>query len=85
MGLVEGCHKGTTKETPSKGAILVLKPRPPKKPEVKENVLLSCAAQAALASWVPGLPTGSIVVPYWGSYLESDKVIPKRNYYGAFG
>ena len=28
---------------------------------------------------------GSIVVPFWGSYLESYKVIPKRNYYGAFG
>ena len=32
-----------------------------------------------------GLPRGSIVVPFWGSYVESDKVIPKRNYYGAYG
>ena len=26
-----------------------------------------------------------MVVPFWGSYLESYKVIPKRNYYGAYG
>ena len=31
------------------------------------------------------LPRGSIVVPFWGSYLESYKVTPKRNYYGACG
>ena len=31
------------------------------------------------------LPRGSIVVPFWGSYLESYKVIPKRNYYTAYG
>ena len=33
------------------------------------------------------LPIGSIVVPFWGSYLESYNymVIPKRNYYGAYG
>ena len=31
-------------------------------------------------------PRGSIVVPFWGSYLiESYKVIPKRNYWGAYG
>ena len=28
-----------------------------------------------------GLPRGSIVVPFWGSYTESYKVTPKRNYY----
>ena len=28
---------------------------------------------------------GSIVVPFWGSYLESYKVNPKRNYFGAYG
>ena len=22
---------------------------------------------------------------FWGSYLESEKAIPKRNYYGAYG
>ena len=27
----------------------------------------------------------AIVVPFWGSYLESYKVVPKRNYYGAYG
>ena len=31
------------------------------------------------------VPRGSIVVPFWGSYLESYKAIPKRNYYGASG
>ena len=31
------------------------------------------------------LPIGLIVVPFWGSYLEFDEVIPKRNYYGAYG
>ena len=31
------------------------------------------------------LPRGSIVVPFDGSYLESYKVIPKKNYYGAHG
>ena len=25
------------------------------------------------------------MVPFWGSYLESYKGIPKRNYYGASG
>ena len=31
------------------------------------------------------IPRGSIVVPFCGSYLETYKVIPKRNYYGAYG
>ena len=31
------------------------------------------------------LPRGSKVVPFWGSYIESYKVLPKRNYYGAYG
>ena len=31
------------------------------------------------------LPKGPIVVPSWGSDLESYKVTPKRNYYGAYG
>ena len=31
------------------------------------------------------LPRGSKVVPFWGSYIESYKVIRKRNYYGAYG
>ena len=26
------------------------------------------------------LPIGSLVVPFYGSYLESYKAIPKRNY-----
>ena len=28
---------------------------------------------------------GPIVVPIWGSYVEAYKVIPKRNYNGAYG
>ena len=31
------------------------------------------------------LPIASIVAPFWGSDLESYKVTPKRNYYGAYG
>ena len=31
------------------------------------------------------IPIGSRVVPFYGSYLESYKVIPKRNYLGAYG
>ena len=31
------------------------------------------------------LPKGPKVVPFGGSYLEFYKVIPKRNYFGAFG
>ena len=31
------------------------------------------------------LPRGPIVVPFGGSYIESYKVNPKRNYYGAYG
>ena len=31
------------------------------------------------------VPRGSIVVHFWGSYLESYKVFRKRNYYGAYG
>ena len=32
-----------------------------------------------------GFPIGPIVVPFWASYLEAYKVIPKRYYYGAYG
>ena len=36
--------------------------------------------------WFDGtLPLGSIAVPLCGSYLRSSKVIPKRNYNGAYG
>ena len=32
------------------------------------------------------IPIGPpIVVPVWGSYVESYPVIPKSNYYGAYG
>ena len=30
------------------------------------------------------LTIGPKVVPFWGSYLEFYKVIPKRNYFGAY-
>ena len=32
-----------------------------------------------------GIPRGPIVVPFWGSHIESYKVTPKRNYFGASG
>ena len=38
-----------------------------------------------ILSGLRSLPIGPIVVPFWGSYLESYKVIPKSNYYGAYG
>ena len=31
------------------------------------------------------VPIGPYVVPFGGLYLGSYKVIPKRNYYGAYG
>ena len=31
------------------------------------------------------VPTGPKVVPFWGSYIEFYKVLPKRNYFGAYG
>ena len=34
-------------------------------------------------SWA--LNRGSIVVPFWVSYIESYQVILKRNYHGAYG
>ena len=39
-----------------------------------------CALGGTLA-----IPIGSIVVPFYGLYLEPDKEIPKRNYQGAYG
>ena len=32
-----------------------------------------------------GLPIGPKVVPFWGSYFEFYKLLPKRNYFGAYG
>ena len=31
------------------------------------------------------VPRGPKVVPFWGSYIESYKLTPKRNYFGASG
>ena len=31
------------------------------------------------------LPKGPKVVPFWNSYIEPYKEIPKRNFYGASG
>ena len=31
------------------------------------------------------IPIGPKVVPFWASYLEFYKVLPKRNYFGAYG
>ena len=44
-----------------------------------------CNRLKRLARITKSLPRGSIAVPLWGSYLESYKVIPNGNYYGAFG
>ena len=38
-----------------------------------------------MVSGDPGVPIGPKVVPFWGSYLEFYKVIPKRDYFGAYG
>ena len=38
-----------------------------------------------LAEMLAFFAIGPIVVPFWGSYVASYKVIPKRNYYGAYG
>ena len=40
---------------------------------------------SGLGVHVWGLPIVSMVVPFCGSYLGSYKVVPKRNYYGAYG
>ena len=42
---------------------------------------------ALLGDRVQGLPISPKVVPFAGSYLEfyNYKVIPKRNYFGAYG
>ena len=37
------------------------------------------------ASYHMVLPRGPKVVPFWASYIESYKVIPKRSYFGASG
>ena len=38
---------------------------------------------SALLDRMVEVTVGSIVGPFFGSYSESDKVIPNRNYYGA--
>ena len=48
-------------------------------------------SRRCLRTWIvqpfvqEALPIGSIVVPCCGSYIESYKVVPKRDYYGAYG
>ena len=44
-----------------------------------------CAVVADFFGGILSLPIGPIVVPFWGSCIESYKVIPKRSYYGAHG
>ena len=34
---------------------------------------------------VQAIPIGRRVVPFWGPYFEFYKIIPKRNYFGAYG
>ena len=43
------------------------------------HLLLQCSEYSA------ALPIGPIVVPFLGWHLEFYEVIPKRNYYGAYG
>ena len=52
-----------------------------------EGAILSFSAglKALPTSSCVLLLRGSIVVSCWGSYLESYKVIAKKNYYGAYG
>ena len=45
-----------------------------------ESTTLCFRAQTP-GSWNPKLPIGPKVVPFWGSYLEFYKIIPKRNYF----
>ena len=40
---------------------------------------------AKLQAFEITLSIGPKVVPFWGSYLDFYKVLPKRNYFGAYG
>ena len=57
---------------------------------VEHSPKTPCPASARF-TWALGaghrMSRGSTVVPFWDSYLESYnyKVIPKRNYFGAYG
>ena len=58
------------------------------RPKVRANAVVQDVKSQARYLQSPNpefqrLPTGSIVVPFGGSYAESYKVFPKRNYYGA--
>ena len=46
---------------------------------------LGCRPSGQASAIEPSLSMGSIVVPFCGLYLGSYKVIPKRNYLGAYG
>ena len=51
------------------------------------DMKLRMCSRVRYSAWVCRsiLPKGPKVVPFEGSYLEFYKVIPKRNYFGAFG
>ena len=56
--------------------------------EFKDFELRALQASGFTSFWVSGvcgLLIGSIVVPFCGLYLESYKVLPKRDYNGAYG
>ena len=64
----------------------------PGQEEISEDQLRSGLSDGdSGVTWTPKvsrittLPIGPKVVPFWGSYLEFYKVIPKRNYFGAYG
>ena len=50
-----------------------------------ESLMVPNPAIEASTACLLALSIGSIIVPFAGSYIESYKVIPKRNYYGASG
>ena len=76
------CRASWTKACAQSHFTFSLKPRGLEACEVQRHVvlgLLSCLLGCGV------LPIGPKAVPFWGSYLEFYKVIPKRNYFGPMG
>ena len=50
------------------------------------SLLMSrCEGSGAVGRNTINLPRDPKVVPFWGSYIESYKVTPKRSYFAASG
>ena len=62
---------------------LDLQEKTSKREQKKESRTKSALPASGLRG--SGLPIGPKVVPFWGSYSEFYKVIPKRNYFRAYG